>query len=60
MTITKPRTSESGTIPASSRSFENTSSLVESQVVFEGDRFLVVRKREGIPAQVTTRTDPRS
>ena len=30
------------------------------QVVFEGDRFLVVRKREGTPAQVATRSDPRS
>ena len=30
------------------------------QVVFEGDRFLVVRKREGTPAQVAARTDPRS
>ena len=30
------------------------------QVIFEGDRFLVVRKREGPPAQVAARTDPRS
>jgi len=30
------------------------------QVVFEGDRFLIVAKREGTPAEVAVREDPRT
>jgi hypothetical protein len=30
------------------------------QVVFEGDRFLVVAKRKGIPAEVAVQEDPRT